>query len=207
MAKTIYKLISQLLIHLILQAELFVKMQWAVPPDAATNDYRVLPSGRTATITRGGAFAVFVLAMARCQCLLTGAYIRQEVFIPLQDMNVKCYSDSDHDRWDPKGRTFRDRCFEEHFPEIKRGETKSQVRTIENFLIFIFSIYIALIKSHFHQIIFPRVPSLLATYSPLKSFAKSGFEISWWELLNVRSVFLASEIVQIHFWYFLTEDP
>ena len=120
--------------YLILQAALFTRMHWAVPPGATSADYRVLPAGRNPTITTPGTFAVFVLATARCFCLLTAAYIRHEVFFPSPEYDVRLYEDSDHDACDPGGKSFREICFAKHFPGINRGAPKAQVRKLEKML-------------------------------------------------------------------------
>lgn len=106
----------------------FVRMQWLVPVDATTpKDYRVLPASRKATINTGSTFPVFVLASARCNCLLTGGFIRNEIHVPQVNIDVKVYSDSDHDSFDPDGKFFRDAVFGDHFAHIRRGITKVQV--------------------------------------------------------------------------------
>jgi hypothetical protein len=113
---------------MIFQIQPYIRMQWVVSENAtAPTDYRVLPASRRATITTGSTFPVFILAQARCDCSLMGGFLRNEIHFPQVNVDVKLYSDSDHDTFDPDGKDFRDTVFGDHFSDVRRGTTKVQV--------------------------------------------------------------------------------
>jgi len=90
----------------------FIAMNWEVKELS----FRILPPGHTKTIiTVGQTYPVFVLAAAKCQCVLTTSWLRKTINYPQPDVDVKVYSDSEPDTHHPEGTSLRKRWYEKHF--------------------------------------------------------------------------------------------
>jgi hypothetical protein len=106
-------------------------MTWNLPANThelrpSSHEYKVLPYSRKATVNLGSHYSVFVLTLGRCICGLSKAWHEKEITYPQPDMDVRVYSDSEHDSYDPKNKSLRDKWFAEFWPTVKRNN-KAQV--------------------------------------------------------------------------------
>lgn len=118
----------------------YQSMVWTLPATSkdlksSGEEYKTLPYGRTATVNLGSHCSVFVLTQGRCVCSLSKAWHDGLIHVPKPDMDVRVYSDSEHDAFDPKNKELRDAWFSQYWPALKR-HNKAEVGI--NFIHFLF---------------------------------------------------------------------